>query len=92
VFGAISFLPYAMSSSPPPSLTQQSLFVLVVSAVCMLAAWFGLRMADATYLPMPFLRRLDLQLETPPGGGLVYARESVLFAGCKSLSELATAL
>lgn len=29
----------------------------------------------------------------PPyrASGLVYARESVLFAGCKSLSELATA-
>jgi hypothetical protein len=71
VLGAISFLPYGMPSSS--SLAQQSLFVLVVSAVCMLAAWFGLRLADATHLPMPLLRRLDLKSEPSRGGGLLPA-------------------
>ena len=71
VLGAISFLPYGMPSSS--SFAQQLLFVIVVSAVCMLAAWFGLRLADATHLPMPFLRRLDLQSEPSRGGGLIPA-------------------
>jgi hypothetical protein len=41
-------------------MAQLSLFVLAVSVVCSASAWFGLRFADATHLPMPYLRRLDL--------------------------------
>lgn len=74
VLGAIAFLPSILASTqPPPPLAQLSVFVLVVSAVCIASAWFGLRCADAVHLPMPFLRRLDMQSETSRGNGVVPA-------------------
>lgn len=66
-FGAISFVPSILASANPhPTWAQLSLFVLAVSAVCCAASWFGLRFADATHLPMPYLRRLD-QPSVPVG-------------------------
>ena len=74
VLGAIAFLPSILASAqPPPPLPQLSVFVLVVSAICMAAAWFGLRLADSTHLPMPLLRRLDMQSETSRDNGIVPA-------------------
>lgn len=57
VAGALLFLPFAGDAQPGGlSLTQGVVFVLVSSAVSLLALWFGLRLADATGLRMPFLR------------------------------------
>jgi hypothetical protein len=67
VFGAISFVPSILASTDPhPPMAQLSLFTLAVSAVCCASSWFGLRFADATHLPMPYLRRLD-QPSAPVG-------------------------
>jgi hypothetical protein len=47
----------------------------------MVSAWFGLRWADATALPMPYLRRLDHGGEAPSKNGfLVSGIFGVLFA------------
>jgi hypothetical protein len=60
VLGAISFVPTILASADPrPPMAQLLLFVLVVSAICVMSSWLGLRFADATHLPMPYLRRLD---------------------------------
>ncbi len=67
VFGGISFVPSILASTDPhPPIAQLSLFILAVSAVCCASSWFGLRFADATHLPMPYLRRLD-QPSAPVG-------------------------
>jgi hypothetical protein len=61
VFGAISFVPSIIASAVPrPAMLQLRLFVLAVSGICIVSSWFGLRLADAAHLPMPYLRRLDL--------------------------------
>jgi Type II CAAX prenyl endopeptidase Rce1-like len=74
VLGAISFVPSILASTDPhPPMAQLSLFVLAVSAVCVASSWFGLRFADATHLPMPYLRRLDLCSEPEGGNGFLPA-------------------
>jgi hypothetical protein len=60
VLGAISFVPTILASADPrPPMAQLLLFALVVSAICVMSSWLGLRFADATHLPMPYLCRLD---------------------------------
>lgn len=72
VLGAVTFLPSILASSnPQPTATQLALFVLIVSVICIPAAWFGLRLSDAVQLPMPLLRRLDSQSETPRANGTI---------------------
>ena len=66
------------SANPQPPTEQLFTFVAVVSAICVLAAWIGLRAADAAKLPMPYLRRLDGVREDAKGGGFL---PSVVF-GC----------
>lgn len=74
VLGAVAFLPSVLASSnPQPTAVQLALFVLIVSAMCIPAAWFGLRLSDAVQLPMPLLRRLDSQSETPRSNGTIPA-------------------
>ncbi len=71
VFGAISFVPSITASAVPrPSMLQLCWFVLAVSGVCILSSWFGLRLADAAHLAMPYLRRLDLPAKPPGKGGV----------------------
>jgi hypothetical protein len=73
-FGAISFVPSIKASAATPApVSQLILFVAVVSAICVVSTWFGLRSADATHLPMPYLRRLDQSAEPIQKGGLVPA-------------------
>jgi len=60
VLGAIFFVPSIIASANPrPTTAQLFWFVFTISVVCIAAAWFGLRFADAANLPMPYLRRLD---------------------------------
>ena len=74
VVGAVSFVPSILASAnPQPPTSQLSLFVLVVSAVCIASSWFGLRSADAAHLPMPYLRRLDLYSEPGCRIGMLFA-------------------
>jgi hypothetical protein len=74
VLGAIAFLPSVLANSnPQPTGTQLAVFVLIVSAICIPAAWIGLRLGDAVKLPMPLLRRLDSQSETPRANGTIPA-------------------
>jgi hypothetical protein len=84
VLGPIFFVPSIIASAVPrPPTIQLSLFVLVVSAVCIASSWFGLRFADAANLPMPYLRRLDLIFVPAPRNGLLAATAfGVLFAVC----------
>jgi hypothetical protein len=63
--GGLAFLPFLSASSGKP-ITGLIGFAVVVLAVCTLAAWIGLRCADAAQLPMPYLGRLDGR-----GGGKV---------------------
>ncbi len=55
--GGALFLPFA--AGPGMSAAAQAGFVLAVTVVGTLAAWAGLRCADAVALPMPYLRALD---------------------------------
>ncbi len=82
VLGAIFFVPSIIASTNPhPPTAQLLLFVFVVSAVCILSSWVGLRFADAVHLPMPYLRRLDLYSEHERGNGaLLAATFGFLFA------------
>jgi hypothetical protein len=85
--GAMLFLPSIVaSSSPRPSSSSLILFVIVVAVVCACAAWFGLRCADAVDLPMPFLRRLDGDSETPRKQGFLVA---VVFGVLVALAAIA---
>src|SRR5579859_8540 len=89
VLGAAAFTPsiIAMSADSLPTAASLSVFVLLVSAICIPSAWFGLQLADAAHLPMPWLRRLDRQAEEGrPGGAVPAVALGVLFAiGAKYL-------
>ena len=56
--GGVTFLPFLAAGNGQP-IARLIPFALVVTLVATLAAWPGLRCADATGLPMPLLRRLD---------------------------------
>ena len=56
--GGLTFLPFLAAGNGQP-IASLVPFALVVTVVATLAAWPGLRAADATGLPMPLLRRLD---------------------------------
>ncbi len=56
--GGVLFLPLLVAGSHQPVAAVAG-FALVVTAASTLAAWPGLRCADALGLPMPYLRRLD---------------------------------
>ena len=74
VLGAVSFVPSIIASTDPhPPVAQLSLFVVAVSVVCIVSSWFGLRFADATHLPLPYLRRLDLHSEPEGRNGILPA-------------------
>lgn|GEM_PF-2399468 len=74
VFGAISFVPSITASAVPrPSMLQLWWFVLAVSGICIVSSWFGLRLADAAQLPMPYLRRLDLPSKPSGRSGILPA-------------------
>lgn len=58
--GGLAFVPSILAGANPRPRTPQLIgFVIAVTIVCAFCAWFGLRFADATNLPMPYLRRLD---------------------------------
>ena len=56
--GGVTFLPFLAAGNRQP-IAQLIPFAIVVTLVATIAAWPGLRCADATGLPMPLLRRLD---------------------------------
>jgi len=56
--GGVTFLPFLAAGNRQP-MAQLTPFAIVVTLVATIAAWPGLRCADATGLPMPLLRRLD---------------------------------
>ena len=58
LIGGVTFLPFLAAGNHQPVASLVP-FALVVTLVATLAAWPGLRCADATELPMPLLRRLD---------------------------------
>src|SRR5437016_1477590 len=65
--GGLLFLPFLAAGSHQP-VRSLAAFAVGVTTVAMLAAWLGLRCADAVGLPMPYLRRLD---------GIMYERVSL---------------
>lgn len=68
--GAVLYLPFARYAMPGGlSFFAAAAFVLVSSVVSLGAIWYGLRTADATGLPMPFLRALESG-ERPRGPGV----------------------
>lgn len=70
--GALSFLPTLLANNdPPPGAITLTEFVLAVTVISSIAAWLGLRAADAAQLRMPLLRRLDgVSDPVPARGGL----------------------
>jgi hypothetical protein len=56
--GGLLFLPF-LAAGGGQSRSTLSAFAAGVFVISTFAAWFGLRCADATALPMPYLRRLD---------------------------------
>jgi len=62
--GGVTFLPFLAAGNSQP-IAQLAPFAIVVTLVATIAAWPGLRCADATGLPMPLLRRLDGSTSSP---------------------------
>ena len=62
--GGVTFLPFLAAGNGQP-IARLTPFAIVVTLVATIAAWPGLRCADATGLPMPLLRRLDGSSATP---------------------------
>jgi hypothetical protein len=56
--GGFAFLPFLSAGSHQP-MSRLLPFVAAVTGLGSLAAWLGLRAADAVGLPMPLLRRLE---------------------------------
>lgn len=62
--GGAAFLPFLAAGSGKP-VGELLAFPLGVAVISTIAAWLGLRAADAAGLPMPVLRRLDGGPPTP---------------------------
>lgn len=77
--GAALFLPF-MAASAPQTPGAMAGFVAVTTLVATLAAWPGLRAADAVALPMPLLRGLELGER-----GRLSPRAWAVSAGCGAL-------
>jgi hypothetical protein len=65
IAGAVTFLPFLRAGNGQP-IGSLVVFALVVVILSTLAAWGGLRAADAVDLPMPYLRALDSSAERIP--------------------------
>lgn len=88
LLGALSFLPTILAyADPPPGAWALVEFVLAVTLVSSLAAWLGLRAADAAQLRMPLLRRLDGASDPGPAsaGALSAIVSGVLIAAAAIL-------
>lgn len=84
--GGILFLPLLSAGSHQP-IAAVTGFALIITIVATLAAWPGLRCADAVGLPMPFLRRLD-----GAGTTIVPPRALLVSAACGAALGLGGAI
>lgn len=67
LFGLVAYVPVAQANADPAPAAGELVVPLAIAfVIAAVAAWLGLRWADATGLPMPWLRRLDGTTEPMP--------------------------
>jgi len=70
--GLFAYIPVAQANADPAPATGELVVPLAIAfVIAAVAAWLGLRWADAVALPMPMLRRLDGTTEPMPSRSAV---------------------